>query len=144
MQFNPAAVIFMSSPANKNESWPNVEILMNPHSPTTDVYDQDIFMMVPILARPKSLGYIKLASKNFTIKPRINPNWLNDSRDVRDLVDSMYLTVWKLASVSSQYLHNVRGLKYKEQWKTFFCYSSITLQFLSQKVLERKWVSIIS
>ena len=83
--------MFVSSPGNKNKSWPNIEILMNPLSPTTAVYTQDVLEMVPILALPKSLGTIKLASKDPKVPPKIDPNWLNDTRDMRDLVDSKYV-----------------------------------------------------
>ena len=44
------------------------------------------FTMVTCLARPKSVGSIRLKSSNYTEYPRIDPQYLSDERDVMTMV----------------------------------------------------------
>ena len=44
------------------------------------------FTLLPCLARPKSVGSIRLKSKNYTEHPHIDPQYLSDERDVKTLV----------------------------------------------------------
>ena len=45
------------------------------------------FTMVTCLARPKSVGSIRLKSNNYTEYPRIDPQYLSDERDVMTMVE---------------------------------------------------------
>lgn len=48
---------------------------------------QDAFTIAPLLLRPKSRGYIDIASSNPYTPPKIVPNYLSDPRDIKIMVE---------------------------------------------------------
>lgn len=57
----------------------------------------DTFSYYPVLLRPKSVGFMKLASKNPFQMPIFDPKYLTHQNDVDVLVDSLKLSI-KMAS----------------------------------------------
>lgn len=101
--------------ANHSDDWPDVEMHFIPSCPSSDggeavrkamgmrdeVFDRayiphlfdDAYSYYPVLLRPKSVGYIKLRSRNPHDMPIIQPNYLSHPDDVKVLVDSLKLSI---------------------------------------------------
>lgn len=54
---------------------------------------KDMFVLMSTLARPKSIGDLKLASKDPLQSPLMNPNYLENIDDVNALVESIKLSI---------------------------------------------------
>jgi choline dehydrogenase-like flavoprotein len=97
--------------ANHSDDWPDIEFhfvsgtpaadggaqIRRVHGVTDFVWDnyfapiayRDTWSVVPMLLRPKSVGYIRLASADPFDKPLIYPNYFVDDQDVRVLVEGV-------------------------------------------------------
>ncbi|XP_071036353.1 glucose dehydrogenase [FAD, quinone] [Parasteatoda tepidariorum] len=107
---------FVKTPyANRSDDWPDVEIHFISSSPSSDegksirkvmglsdkmfeaVYvpyiGKETFTMYPVLLRPKSRGRITLQSANPHVKPRIDPHYFEDERDLKVLVEGMKIAL---------------------------------------------------
>lgn len=99
------AVAFISTKyANQTDDWPDIEFMLtssstnsdggtqvkNAHGLTDDFYNEvfreidfkDVFGVFPMMLRPKSRGFIKLASKNPLRYPLLYHNYLTHPDDV--------------------------------------------------------------
>ena len=61
------------------------------------------FFLVAALARPKSIGSIRLKSDNYTEYPRIDPQYMSDERDVKTMVKGTYTYDYVLVLISDSY-----------------------------------------
>jgi len=97
--------------ADVNGNWPDIELIFLSSSPVSDKLqssprvlgfnndiwekyylpnnEKDTFSIVPILLRPKSIGNIRLRSKDPKVHPIINPNYFSDPYDLAVLADAM-------------------------------------------------------
>ncbi|KAK4014962.1 glucose dehydrogenase [FAD, quinone] [Daphnia magna] len=97
--------------ANHSDDWPDIEFhfvsgtpaadggaqIRRVHGVTDFVWDnyfapiayRDTWSVVPMLLRPKSVGYIRLQSADPFDKPLIYPNYFVDDQDVRVLVEGV-------------------------------------------------------
>lgn len=97
--------------ANHSDDWPDIEFhfvsgtpaadggaqIRRVHGVTDFVWDnyfapiayRDTWSVVPMLLRPRSIGYIRLRSSDPYDKPLIYPNYFVDDQDVRVLVEGV-------------------------------------------------------
>lgn len=57
------------------------------------IQGRDMFVLMSTLARPKSFGDLKLASKDPLVPPLINPNYLKEDDDVKALVEAIKFSI---------------------------------------------------
>uniref|UniRef100_A0A336LLP9 CSON001350 protein n=1 Tax=Culicoides sonorensis TaxID=179676 RepID=A0A336LLP9_CULSO len=97
--------------ANKSIDWPDMQLHMLTSSINigkshkmglkpelfnkvfASLANTDSWSIVPTLLRPYSRGYIRLRSKNPFDPPLIHPNYFDDSRDIKTLVEGAKLAV---------------------------------------------------
>lgn len=58
-----------------------------------ELQGRDMFTLMSTLGRPKSIGYLKLASKDPLQSPLMNPNYLENIEDVNALVESIKFSI---------------------------------------------------
>jgi len=87
LDFNPTAVLFTNS-SETTSDYPDLEIIFKPrYEAATINYTLDRFSLVPILLRPTSVGYVQLASSNYTDAAKVNPNYLGTTSDANRLLE---------------------------------------------------------
>jgi len=88
--FNPIGVAYISSSKCSN-NYPDLELILaatHPKNTLEDAnYPKDLIKLLPILIRPKSFGYIKLASTNHEDEPKLDPKYFSSASDVNDIVE---------------------------------------------------------
>ena len=97
--------------ANQSDDWPDIEFhfvsgtpaadggaqIRRAHGVTDYVWEKyfapiayrDTWSVIPMLLRPRSVGYIRLRSSDPYDKPLIYPNYLVDDQDVRVLIEGV-------------------------------------------------------
>ncbi|KAK9308522.1 hypothetical protein QLX08_001512 [Tetragonisca angustula] len=95
--------------ANKSEDYPDIQLFLSSMADNTDgglfgkrdcnlsddfyggmfenILYQDSYMIIPLLLRPRSRGYVKLRSKNVNEPPIIVPNYFDDPHDLDVLAE---------------------------------------------------------
>lgn len=107
---------FVNSRYNdKSENWPDVQFHFTPSSISSDdgqqirkilglkdsvyntmykpLHDAETYMILPLLLRPLSSGWIRLKSKDPKVHPDINPNYFTHKRDMDVLVDAIRIAM---------------------------------------------------
>ena len=69
---------------------------------------RDGAMIMPVLLHPMSRGYVKLKSKDPTVPPIIQPNYLAHPRDMKTLIEGMKYAK-KLASTKTMRDHGIEA-----------------------------------
>lgn len=99
--------------ANKSEDYPDIQLFVSSTADNTDgglfgkracnllddfyarlfenILYQDSYMIMPLLLRPRSRGYIKLRSKDVNQRPIIVPNYFDDPHDLDVLVINWFI-----------------------------------------------------
>jgi len=93
--FNPAGVVYINSSEFGN-NYPDLELLLGASETHPDAsYPKDLIRIFAVLLRPKSFGYIKLASSNHADEPKLDPKYLSSASDMNRLLEGKSLICHK-------------------------------------------------
>ncbi|KAF7993308.1 hypothetical protein HCN44_006368 [Aphidius gifuensis] len=126
-------IAFVNSRYNdKSIDWPDIQFHFTPSSINSDggqqikkilglrdsvyntmykpLHDAETYMLLPLLLRPLSTGWIRLKSKDPKIYPDINPNYFTHKKDMDILVDAINIAM-ELSNTTAFQRFGTRPLK---------------------------------